>query len=145
MGSAYKEALSQCQATERAACRQAAVYSGRYTLKDSATSRVLGTGLSTEMSVSFSLGLENGGVEVTEIARVMGEEDLRQVLFCLVEAGRAELLKPHNIASKSHSTWWSLVRHGGKNVEETILALLPDHMKKAVSFKRHRNVTKYGA
>lgn len=90
------------------------------------------------MQVSFSMGLENSGTKVTETVRVIGAEDLKQILCGLVVAGRGELLKLHNMTFKSPSTWWSIVRHGGKDVEATIRSLLSsDDLEKKVSCTRH--------
>lgn len=121
----FRNAVEHQYSSSKAVARLHAVYSGQYRIQPLATSRILGSGLSSQMEVTFTRGAGNRG-EFTETVDLLGEEVLKELLKLALQDGEdgKEVLKPMNLSRCSPRIFWSLVHRYGNNLIQSIRSLL---------------------
>ena len=111
--------------------RLRAAFAGRYTFEECIDARVLGTGASTKMNVTFPLKPESARSALhTENVDLLSIEMLRAVLLSALEdddgAGAArEFLKPVNMTKASPRIFWSLIKAFGPDISSGLSQLFP--------------------
>lgn len=122
----FRSAVEYQYSSSKAVARLQAVYAGTYSIEASASARILGSGMSSQLDVSFPRGGGQRGV-FSETVELLGEELLKALLKVAVEDTEGEgkeVLKPMNLARCSPRIFWSIVHRYGSNLIDAIQRLL---------------------
>ena len=130
--SVFRNAVAHQYNDSTAIARLRAVFAGRYTFQPSLDSRILNSGVSTKMTVTFPLkpGSLNSAI-YTEVVDMLSVELMRAVLLAALEddgeeGGMArEFLKPVNMSKASPRIFWSLVKEFGSDIPAALGQLFP--------------------
>ena len=130
--SVFRNAVAHQYNDSTAIARLRAVFAGRYTFEPSLENRVLNSGVSTKMTVTFPLkpGSQNSAIH-TEVVDMLSVELMRAVLLAALEddgeeGGMArEFLKPVNMSKASPRIFWSLVKEFGSDIPGALGQLFP--------------------
>jgi len=95
---------------------------GHYTIRESLEQRILGTGESTKMDVSFSKEAGSRSNHTEEVDLLPA--DVLVELLKIAYKTDQELLKPINLSKYSPRIFWSLIRRYGNDIHVTIRTLL---------------------
>ena len=148
--SVFRNAVSHQYDSSKAVARVNAVFAGptAYRIKELDTSRVLGTGDSRKIEVTFSKGAGYRGDHV-DVVDLLSDELLRQVVRIALEGGNGsssggggggggdggggdgvaagrDVLKPVNLSRCSPRIFWSLVHRYGPDLKTAIRSILVD-------------------
>ena len=96
--------------------------SGQYTISESLEQRILGTGESTKMDVSFTKEAGSRSNHNEEVDLL--PPDVLVELLKIAYKTDQELLKPINLSKYSPRIFWSLIRRYGNDIHVTIRTLL---------------------
>ena len=111
--------------------RLRAAFAGRYTFEESLDIRVLGSGASSKMTVTFPLRPESQRSAMhVESVDMISAELLRAVLLAALEddgggEGSREFLKPVNMSKASPRIFWSLIKEFGSDISSALSQLFP--------------------
>ena len=130
--SVFRNAVAHQYNDSTAIARLRAVFAGRYAFQPSLESRILNSGVSTKMTVTFPLkpGSLNSATH-TEVVDMLSVELMRAVLLAALEddgeeGGMArEFLKPVNMSKASPRIFWSLVKEFGSDIPGALGQLFP--------------------
>ena len=129
--SVFRKAVAHQYNDSLAVARLRAAFAGRFSFDENLSIRVLGSGLSTEMNVSFPLRPECARSKVhVETVDLISVEMLRAILLSALEdddgAGAArEFLKPVNMSKASPRIFWSLIKAFGPDMSSAMSQLFP--------------------
>ena len=129
--SVFRKAVMHQYNDSLAVGRLRAAFAGRFSFTENLSIRVLGSGLSTEMDVSFPLKPECARSKVhVETVDLISVEMLRAILLSALEdddgAGAArEFLKPVNMSKASPRIFWSLIKAFGPDISSAMSQLFP--------------------
>lgn len=122
----FRNAVEYQYNSTKAVARMHAIFSGDYEIEEVSTSRILNTGMSSQITITFTRGAGNRG-QFTETVDYLSEPLLKELLKLALQdedgAGR-EVLKPMNLSRCSPRIFWSLVHRYGPNLISTIRTLL---------------------
>lgn len=122
----FRSAVEYQYSSSKAVARLQAVYAGTYNIEASASARILGSGMSSQLDVTFPRGGGQRGT-FSETVELLGEELLKALLKVAVEDTEGEgkeVLKPMNLARCSPRIFWSIVHRYGSNLIDAIQRLL---------------------
>lgn len=122
----FRNAVEYQYSSSKAVARLQAVYAGSYSIQQNAQARNLGSGMSTQLDVTYPRGGGQRGV-FTESVELLGEEVLRALMKVALddtEGEGKEVLKPMNLARCSPRIFWSIVHRYGSNLTQGIRLLL---------------------
>jgi hypothetical protein len=128
----YRKAVAYQYNASIAVARLGAAFAGRYTFNEASDSRVLGSGVSTKMTVTFpkSTGTRHGSSHI-ETVDLLTVEVMRVALLSALEdtddgvGGGREILKPANLAKASPRIFWSLIKEFGPDISHAMSQLFP--------------------
>lgn len=129
--SVFRKAVVHQYNDSLAVARLRAAFAGRFSFSINLDIRVLGSGASTKMDVSFPLRPENARSSVhVETVDFLSVELLRAILLSALEdddgAGAArEFLKPVNMSKASPRIFWSLIKAFGPDISSAMSQLFP--------------------
>lgn len=129
--SVFRSAVAHQYNDSLAVSRLRAVFAGRYSFEESLDIRVLGTGASTKMNVTFPLKPESHRSAIhVEAVDMLPAELLRAVLLAALEddgggEGSREFLKPVNMSKASPRIFWSLIKAFGSDISSALAQLFP--------------------
>jgi hypothetical protein len=128
--SVFRSAVAHQYDDSLAVSRLRAAFAGRYSFEESLDIRVLGTGASSKMNVTFPLKPESQRSAMhTESVDMLSAELLRAVLLAALEddggEGSREFLKPVNMSKASPRIFWSLIKAFGSDISSALSQLFP--------------------
>lgn len=128
--SVFRSAVAHQYDDSLAVSRLRAAFAGRYSFEESLDNRVLGTGASSKMNVTFPLRPESHRSAMhTESVDMLPAELLRAVLLAALEddggEGSREFLKPVNMSRSSPRIFWSLIKAFGSDISSALSQLFP--------------------
>ena len=128
--SVFRSAVAHQYDDSLAVSRLRAAFAGRYSFEESLDNRVLGTGVSSKMNVTFPLRPESHRSAMhTESVDMLPAELLRAVLLAALEddggEGSREFLKPVNMSRSSPRIFWSLIKAFGSDISSALSQLFP--------------------
>jgi hypothetical protein len=128
--SVFRSAVAHQYDDSLAVSRLRAAFAGRYSFEESLDIRVLGTGASSKMNVTFPLKPESQRSAMhTESVDMLSAELLRAVLLAALEddggEGSREFLKPVNMSKASPRIFWSLIKAYGSDISSALSQLFP--------------------
>ena len=137
----FRNAVHLQYNSSKAVHRLDAVYSGKYSIVESSHSRILATGDSTKIDVTFSKGSGSKGTNFVDSVDLLPDNVLRELIrLPILEEQRAtnsssaqsgqssspgrEVLKPVNLSKSSPRIFWSLVHRYGPNIHDSLRNIL---------------------
>lgn len=129
--SVFRAAVHYQYDSSTAVARLSASYAGRYTFEPCENSRVLTSGESTKMKVTFpkNVGTSSSKSDYIDVVNIVSEEVLRATLLVALQdddIGAREMLKPINLAKASPTIFWSIIRCYGPDISVGMANLFPD-------------------
>lgn len=130
--SVFRSAVAHQYDDSCAIARLRAAFAGTFTIEQCQNDRILGTGASSKISVTFPARPESARSKMhTEIVDLLSVEMLRAVLLTALEddeggQGAREFLKPVNMSKASPRIFWSLVQAFGSDLPHALSLLFPE-------------------
>ena len=130
--SVFRRAVAHQYDDSCAIARLRSAFAGTYTIEQCQNDRILGTGASSKISVTFPARPESKRSAMhTEIVDLLSVEMLRAVLLAALEddeggTGAREFLKPVNMSKASPRIFWSLVQAFGPDLPCALGRLFPE-------------------
>ena len=134
----FRNAVHLQYNANKAVHRLDALYSGKYSIVESSHMRILGTGDSTKIDVTYSKGSGSKGTNFVDSVDLLPDTVLRELIrLPILEEQREsstqivegsspgkEVLKPVNLSKSSPRIFWSLVHRYGPNIHESLRNIL---------------------
>lgn len=128
----FRNAVSLQYDSSKAVARLSSIHGGKYEITESSNSRVLNSGASTQLNITFHKGSTGGKNSVYhESVELLPDDLLHEVVKAALSEDNQnfegkEVLKPMNLAKCSPRIFWSLIYRYGNNIIETIKNILKD-------------------
>ena len=129
--SVFRNAVANQYKSTQDVARLASTFSGKYTIEDCQESRILASGVCTQMKVDYPMSIGGGGGKGTysDVVDIVAVDLMRAAMMIPLQdtepGGAREFLKPANLARGSPRLFWSLVRAFGPDLANGLRQLFP--------------------